>query len=160
MSYNNGLERKKFDLEQNKFRSEGFAAQMSREVIDEICKFDLAIHNSNRRYYEHTQPLILCGIDSGDMDNTKNLPLTKYESSLCIRDDASNFHSRFWWIEEIENTALSERIVTISKEELELLTLIVFDRYTQQEVAEMQGVNQSVISRKLRRIKKLLADVI
>lgn len=160
MSFNNGLERKKFNLVQKKCRCEYLAAQMSEESIGEMYEFDLALFNSNRRYCEHTQPLISSGVDVGEEDNEKNLPFLKFEKSLSFRDDTSIYHSRYWWVQEIESPALSKWLNLISKEDLELLTMIVVDGYTQQEVAEIQGVNQSVVSRKLKRLKKFLMEVI
>ena len=53
MAWNNGLERKRFDEEQERLAAEYRAAGMTEEQIEQIQQFDLEAFNSKRRYYEH-----------------------------------------------------------------------------------------------------------
>ena len=55
MSFNNGLERKKFENTWKKLRMEYAAAGMSKADIEEMYQFDLDMFRSERRYAEHTQ---------------------------------------------------------------------------------------------------------
>lgn len=159
MSFNNGRERRKFILAQEKARCEYLAAGMTEKQANEMYKHDLAVFNSNRRFCEHTQPILTQKLECGQTEE-ESLLTFKFGKALSVKDDVSSHHSRYWWVQEIESSALSKGLNLLSVEDLELLTLIAFDGYTQQEVAKIQGVNQSVISRKLSRIKKSLMDVI
>lgn len=59
-------------------------------------------------------------------------------------------------MDEIGSEALSAALQNLSTEDIELLTLYVFDGYSVTEIAAKQGVAQPTISKKLARIKKFL----
>ena len=60
MRWNNGYERKKFEKEQQKLAAQYRAVGMAEEATREMYAFDLEVFRSDRRFYEHTQPLICC----------------------------------------------------------------------------------------------------
>ena len=58
--WNNGYELNKLEKEQQKLAAQYRAASMTEEAIWEMYAFDLEVFRSDRRFYEHTQPLICC----------------------------------------------------------------------------------------------------
>ena len=86
MSYNHGLEEKKFKEQWQKTAEEYRKAGMTEKQIAEIYEFDREVFNSNRRYREKTVGLF---------DNSNSRTLTVY-------DDYST-NNRYGWIDEIED---------------------------------------------------------
>ena len=150
MSWNNGYERRKFEAWQKKQAEECRALGMSEEQIQAIYEFDLEQFNSERRYRMHTQPIQVQEFEENDADESDNTLLKEFFEELTCNIENSGYKSRYWWIEEIEDTKLAERIRLLSQDDLELLTKSVFDEYTQTELAEIYGIAQ----------KNHLADII
>ena len=87
-----------------------------------------------------------------------NALLNEFFDELTCTIETSGYKSKYWWVEEIENPKLAERIKILSKDDLELLTKSIVDEYTQTELAEIYGIAQKNISKKLKRIKKFLSE--
>ena len=68
--------------------------------------------------------------------------------------DEKDFQGRYAWIDTIEDAGLLKKLSRLSKQDLELLTLYAIEGCTQTEIALLLHLNQSVISRKINRIKK------
>ena len=158
MSWNNGYERRKFEAWQKKQAEEYRALGMSEEQIQAIYAFDLEQFNSERRYRMHTQPIHVQEFEENDADESDNTLLNEFFDELTCNIETSGYKSRYWWIEEIENPKLAERIKILSKDDLELLTKSIIDEYTQTELADIYGIAQKNISKKLKRIKKFLSE--
>ena len=62
----------------------------------------------------------------------------------------------YWWIEEIEDEELAYRVKCLSSDEIEMLTLLAFDGYTQAEAAKKMGIPYRTFKFKLRNIKNFL----
>lgn len=157
MSWNNGFERKKFEekwvRESAKYRELG----MSEADIAVIRSIEEDEYRSERRYRMHTQSFSLSdfGEDEEEEVDDKSVLFQKFMESITVIEEYRD-SSRLGWINEIETNSLVAKLQGLSNEDLELLTKIVFDGLTQQEVAEMLGISQQSISKKLKRIKKLL----
>lgn len=158
MSFNNGLERKKFEAAWKKLRVEYAAAGMGKAAIDAMYQFDVEMFNSERRYAEHTQgmPYQQCGDDGDVSGDDKSALLVKFFDSLAVMPKDTDETRRYGWMDEIGSEALSAALQNLSTEDIELLTLYVFDGYSVTEIAAKQGVAQPTISKKLARIKKFL----
>jgi len=52
---------------------------------------------------------------------------------------------RLWWIEEIDDSILAERLKALSEEDLALLTFCVIGGYSQLEVAKRQGGRATIL---------------
>ena len=61
---------------------------------------------------------------------------------------------RYGWIEKLENPALIRLVRNLSSEEIEILTMTM-EGYTQTEIGEFIGCNQSTIGRKIKRFSKI-----
>ena len=157
MSWNNGYERRKFEAWQKKQAEEYRSLGMSEEQIKEMYEFDLEQFKSERRYRMHTQPIHVQEFEENDADESDNTLLNEFFDELTCNIETSGYKSRYWWVEEIEDPKLAERIRLLSQDDLELLTKSVFDEYTQTELAEIYGIAQKNISKKLKRIKNFIS---
>lgn len=110
MSWNNAYERKKFEARQKKQSEEYRALGMTEEQIKEMYEFDLEQYKSDRRYHMHTQPFTSSDFDDGEDDESESTLLNKFFDELTVIIDSSSEHSRYWWIEEIEDEELAYRV--------------------------------------------------
>ena len=154
MAWNNGIERRKFEEEQEKFAAEYRAAGMTEEQIGQMYQFDLDEFNSRRRFCEHVQQFPENLLEESEDD--KSPLLEKFLGKLSGELSTGSFKDRYWWIEEIDDPSLSKEIKALPREDIELITLYVFEEFTQAEIAEILGVNQSTICRRLEAKKKIL----
>ena len=157
MAFYYAQEKKKFDGQWERLQNEYMAAGMSLEDIEAMRKFDLESFNSNRRFFNHTQTLRTseCGEDDCG-DDSKSVLLERFPETMSVTDDDSLFHSRYWWIEQLDTPELIQAAKSLSDEDKELLTLYAFDGYSQSEIAEFYGIAQKNVSKKISRIKKHL----
>ena len=63
------------------------------------------------------------------------------------------------WIDQIENPKVLEAIRHLTEEQLELLTLLVFEERDQGEIAEILGITQGAISQRFATIKKIFQRI-
>ena len=132
MAWINGLERKRFNEEQKRLAEQYRAAGMTEEQIEQMYQFDLVEFNSRRRFSEHTQQFSENAFEESDDD--KSPLLEKYLAQLSTSLDFSFAGDRYGWVEEIEKPELIKGIKALSKEDIELITLYVFDDLTQNEI--------------------------
>ena len=64
--------------------------------------------------------------------------------------------NRFRWIDEIDDAGLAERLKTLTPEEVELVTLYAYDRFTQEEIGRMLGISQMAVSKRIGKVRKKL----
>jgi DNA-directed RNA polymerase specialized sigma24 family protein len=114
--------------------------------------FDWEFFLSERRYRMHTQPLPAECITENDEDSMSGL-FKKFDS-LKVTFSESDFSGRYSWVDAIEDDAVADKLKNLKLVDLELLTLIVIDDLTQEEIALLQGCTQGNISLKLTRLKK------
>ena len=152
MSWNNGLNKAKFNQEQKEQKKKYQQFGMSDEQIQVMQQLDLEIFNSNRRYAEHTQPIIS---DETFESETKN-PLLKVFSESFSTEQALTFDYFSNWIDEIDNQILVEAIKTLSEEDKEILRLLAVYGYSHKEIGEQLHTSRQCITSKIRRIRKAL----
>ena len=157
MSWNDGYERRKFETRQKKQAEEYRALGMTDEQIQSIYEFDLEQYKSDRRYYSHTQSFIPADFDENEDDYEKLSIFDKFKDVLTASSDASESKSRYWWVEEIDDAELSKRVKLLRRDDIELITLYVYDGYTQDEIAQIYCCAKQNIQKKLCRIKKILS---
>lgn len=158
MGFNYGLEKRKFTEEWKKLYSEYKAAGMSEEDIQDIYAFDLNVFRKNRTEFQRTQPLSESSCDDGtEQGESMSALLKKFSSALSVCDKYS-FQSdpRFAWVDEMENDELYRKIISLPERDIDLLTLIAFEGYSQREVAEIRGIAPAAICKKISKLKKLL----
>ncbi len=153
MGFYYAAERKRFEKEWDKLRKEYEAAGMSLVSIQLLYEFDLEFFRSQRTYINHTQTMPDEYINEEQTDNSALF--RKFETSVSVFNE-SDIPGRYAWLDTIENQQLALALRQLTGEDLELLTLFAMDGFTQSEIATMLKCNQSVISRKLKRIKNFL----
>lgn len=149
MGFNYAAEKKRFDREWDKLRREYAEAGMETWAIQLMYEFDMDVFRSQRTYEIHTQPI------PDECDPVQYALFRKYVSSISAFDEEC-FMSRYAWVDTIDNPKLAHQLSKLSVEDLELLTLYAIEGFSQFEIAEKMLCAQSVISRKLKRIKIFL----
>ena len=126
----------------------------TEEQIEQMYQFDLVEFNSRRRFSEHTQQFSENAFEESDDD--KSPLLEKYLAQLSTSLDFSFAGDRYGWVEEIEKPELIKGIKALSKEDIELITLYVFDDLTQNEIGVRFGISQKAVSKRIEQIRKHL----
>ena len=159
MSWNDGYERKKFNARVKKEIAEYKAAGMTEEQITAIVSLDEDQYRSERRYHMHTQEFCESDFDDDDGgDNGKSSLYKKYMEQLTVTiDSEKDTSNRYSWRDEIDNRALSIKLSGLKSDDIELITLYVFDGLTHGEIAERYGCSEQNIQKKFQRIKKFLS---
>lgn len=157
MNFNYAYEKRKFDQEWLKLEREYKEAGMSDEDIQTMKAFDMEYFRLNRNTILHTCDLQ----DSEDIENNGNddfgnIDFKRIEYTTIKEQEKVEIHSRFWWLEEIDDSELVQKLKALSEYDLEFITKLVFDGYSQTELAEIYGIKQQNISKRLKKIKKLL----
>lgn len=130
----------------------------SPSPLADIYAFDLNVFRKNRTEFQRTQPLSESSCDDGtEQGESMSALLKKFSSALSVCDKYS-FQSdpRFAWVDEMENDELYRKIISLPKRDMDLLTLIAFEGYSQREVAEIRGIAPAAICKKIAKLKKLL----
>ena len=155
MSWNDAYERRKFKENQKKQAEEYRALGMTEEQIQAMYEFDLEQFRSDRRFYSHTQSLLPDTFDENE-DNDEKLSIFElFKNVFTTTIEEAECKSRYWWIEEINNSELYSIVIGLSNEQIELLTLIYVDRLSQSEVARIFNVSQAAISQRLKKINEI-----
>ena len=152
MSWNNGLNKAKFNQEQKELKKKYQQFGMSDEQIQIMQQLDIETFNSNRRYAEHTQSI---NCDESFDGETKN-PLLKVFSESFSTEQALTFDNYSNWIDKIDNPILVEAIKTLSEEDKEILKLLAVYGYSHKEIGEQLHTSRQCITSKIRRIRKML----
>jgi len=161
MSFNNGLERRKFEAVWKKQRVYYAAEGMSEAAIEEMYQFDLSVFNSDRRYAEHTQGMPSQQFDDdGDTAGEDNSALlVKFFGAFTVMPQETSGADRYGWIDEIDSPELADALRQLSVQDKELLTLKAMEGYSWSEIAKKQGVSSSAISQRVKRIKNFLKKI-
>lgn len=155
MSWNNGYRRKQFEEKQKKQAEEYRALGMTEEQIQAMYEFDLEQFKSDRNYYSHTQPLTASDFDEGKEDESESTLLLKFFDELTVTIDNCGEKSRYWWVEEINNSQLYKIVISLPKESVELLTLIYVDKLNQSEISKIFNISQAAISQRLKKLNEI-----
>lgn len=154
MGKNYAIERAKFERQQRQQAEQYRKLGMDEKQIQTMYEFDLATFRSDWRYEKHTQGFAASGFGDGTQDESKSALFEKFLTQLSVQPDA--WHSREWWVEEIENPRLARALKGLSKSDLEFITRIVIEKATQMELSEELGISQQAVSKKWRKMKKIL----
>ena len=154
MGKNYAIERAKFERQQRQQAELYRKLGRDEEQIQTMYEFDLATFRSDWRYEKHTQGFAASSFDDNTQDESKSALFEKFLAQLSVQPDDG--HSREWWVEEIENPQLALALKGLSKSDLEFITRIVIEKATQMELSEELGISQQAVSKKWRKMKKIL----
>lgn len=154
MGFNYAQEKRKFDKEWEKLHNEYEAAGMSEAAIAQMKAFDWGWFCSRRVYAKHNQPLP----DDMVSDEDGTAKLFRKFAGLSVTLENMETADRYGWLSEIGDEQLYHRLSLLNRMDLELLTLIVVDGYSQSEIARIWGCTPSAVSQRMKKIKKHLKD--
>ena len=149
MSFNNGNERRKLNAKWEQLRVQYREAEMSEEAIQAMYEFDLGVLNSERAYDANT--VAVCDGED-DVDARKASDLKQYEAAITVTDTYRETKSRFAWIGEIENERLLAALENLSEDDLKLLTLYVYEGYTESKISKVFSISQPAIHKRIEKI--------
>ncbi|NCC87635.1 MAG: hypothetical protein EOM05_07165 [Clostridia bacterium] len=146
---------KEFNRTQLKRRKEYETIGMTKQQIQKIEDFDKQQFARDIAYMRRTKSL---SENVGDFELESQNPLlySFLEQLSCEMDLLQT--SRYWWLEEIEDERLNKKLRKLSDDDLELLTLLIFDGFSQAEVAQQRKCSQRAISKKYIKLKLFLEN--
>lgn len=153
MGFNYAKEKLLFDKEWKTLKEQYIKEGMSKEAIEDLYDFDWSWFKMRRRYESHVQRLPEEDFDEQSIGNRTDL-FKKYTSLSTELDEY--FSGRYAWVDTLSNVKLVGKIKKLSFKELELLTLIAIEGYSQREIARKMNCSQNSISKKIIKIKKIL----
>lgn len=146
MGFNYAREIKKFKNKWERLRIEYRNAGMSEEAIGKIYEYDYSVFKKNRTYYRRRHSASFFMPD-------------KSSDLVSVTDDSSSYHSRYWWIDDIENPLILSYIKKLPPKDIELITLCIFEGYSQRKAAEIVGLAPSTVCYRLKKIKKIIKNI-
>ena len=143
LQFNNGKERLAFEKEWEEKRKFYSEQGMSESAIDELYEFDLAVHNSDRRFKEHNSYI-------------EEIPELEIPNNSMELD---KYGSRHWWVNELNNPRLAYTVSHLSKLDIEILTMYAMERYSENEISKRLNVSQTGVSYRIKIFTELLGDL-
>ena len=74
---------------------------------------------------------------------------------MSVTIEQSEAKSRYWWIEEIDDPELAKQIKALDKEDIELITLHVFENFTQEEIGKEFGISQRAAGKRIEKLRNI-----
>lgn len=178
-----GSMRKAMEKEHSKMAVICRREQKSEEMIEQMHDMLLHILNRDRAYRTHTQPYECYDSASksrnghggdkriqskkwleneGDdiIDEGRSPLLKKFQAQLSVTQAEICKWSRMSWIEDLDTDEVILWVKSQSEKNIELLTLVIVDGFKQTEVAEMWGVSDTAISKRMKKIRMSLEKVL
>jgi len=140
MAYNHAKAENEFLAMWKKKSAEYREAGMDEDSISEMYKLEREIFLSERREEEHRAEF----------------------SDISFYDTFSeeDFSGRYAWVDTLDNPKLAKAVKRLKRDDLNLLTMITIERYTQKEAAEILKVKPQTVNEKYTRIKIFLKKVL
>ena len=156
MSFNKGLELKKFEAHWEKLRVEYAAAGMAEDAIQKMYDYDRQQFNSERTFVERTQEFTAPAYESSEEEAS---PLMlRYQEAITTKDTYHETKSKCAWIGEIEDERLLSALENLSDSDLELITLYAYEGYDTVEISKAFGTTKQNISKKIQRITNFIKN--
>ena len=156
MGFNYGLEKKNFDRQWAIMRKQYEDAGMSIEVIQAMYDYDWSVFNANRSYQNHTQEMAAPSFEQSE--ESYSPLMNKYQEAVSVTDTYHETKSRFTWIGEIEDENLLSALEKLSDDDLEILTLYIYEGYSTVELSKVYGITHQNISKRIIKITNFLKN--
>ena len=157
MSFNYGLEKKNFERQWAMLRQQYESAGMSSKAIQAMYDYDLSVFNAARSYQNHTQEIATPSFEQNE--EAYSQLMNKYQEAISVTEHYCETRSRFTWIGEIENERLLSALESLSELDLKILTLYVYDGYTESEIARALESKRITIHKRIERITMFLKKI-
>ena len=153
MKFNYQSEKIKYIRTWEKLEAEYRRAGMNEASIKAMKAFDWEMFKQERIFCIHNQYLD----DREVADCGENSLCKRFTDRLSCSDEEEYFaNERYDWIEKLESENLARKIKSMSKADIELLTMYIEKKKTHAEIAKILGVDRTVITRRIGRIKNFL----
>ena len=156
MGFNYGLEKKNFDSQWAVTRKQYEDAGMSSEAIQAMYDYDWSVFNATRAYQNHTQEIAAPSFEQSE--ESYSPLMNKYQGAISVTDHYCETNSRFAWIGEIKDENLLSALEKLSDEDLELLTLYIYEGYSTVELSKAYGIAHQNISKRIIKITNFLKN--
>ena len=156
MGFNYGLEKKNFDRQWAIMRKQYEDAGMSIEVIQAMYEYDWSVFNAARSYQNHTQEITAPSFEQGE--ESYSPLMNKYQEAISVTEHYRETKSRFTWIGEIEDENLLSALEKLSDDDLEILTLYIYEGYNTVELSKAYGIAHQNISKRIIKITNFLKN--
>ena len=156
MGFNYGLEKKNFDSQWAVTRKQYEDAGMSSEAIQAMYDYDWSVFNANRSYQNHTQEMAAPSFEQSE--ESYSPLMNKYQEAISVTDTYHETKSRFAWIGEIEDENLLSALEKLSDDDLEILTLYIYEGYSTVELSKVYGIAHQNISKRIIKITNFLKN--
>lgn len=156
MGFNYGLEKKNFDSQWAMTRKQYEDAGMSSEAIQAMYDYDWSVFNANRSYQNHTQEIAAPSFEQSE--ESYSPLMNKYQEAISVTDTYHETKSRFAWIGEIEDENLLSALEKLSDDDLEILTLYIYEGYSTVELSKVYGIAHQNISKRIVKITNSLKN--
>ena len=156
MGFNYGLEKKNFDSQWAVTRKQYEDAGMSNEAIQAMYDYDWSVFNANRSYQNHTQEMAAPSFEQSE--ESYSPLMNKYQEAVSVTDTYHETKSRFAWIGEIEDENLLSALEKLSDDDLEILTLYIYEGYSTVELSKAYGIAHQNISKRIIKITNFLKN--
>ena len=156
MGFNYGLEKKNFDSQWAVTRKQYEDAGMSSEAIQAMYDYDWSVFNATRAYQNHTQEMAAPSFEQSE--ESYSPLMDKYREAISVTDTYHETKSRFAWIGEIEDEHLLSALEKLSDEDLELLTLYIYEGYSTVELSKAYSIAHQNISKRIIKITNFLKN--
>ena len=156
MGFNYGLEKKNFDSQWAVTRKQYEDAGMSGEAIQAMYDYDWSVFNATRAYQNHTQEIAAPSFEQGE--EAYSPLMNKYQEAISVTEHYRETKSRFTWIGEIEDEHLLSALEKLSDDDLEILTLYIYEGYSTVELSKVYGIAHQNISKRIIKITNFLKN--
>ena len=141
MAYNHGREERKWRIwkenEEKLLRECG----VDESTIEEIRTYDRAEFNSNRRFYRWTNDV------------------AEYLEGMADAEPQAEVKTVSDLLNEIENETLYQILITVDRRTLRIL-LLKMQGYSTREIAEMTGLTEKAVYKRLERLRKKIEPIV
>ena len=158
MEFNYAAEKKKFDEEWAENAKLYAEHGMSPYSIQQMYEYDWNWFKARRIEALHTQNFIDPTEHNEGETGPESPMLEKFLSQFTSEHDTFGSHSRYWWMEELENPCLIYGVSLLTSEDKEILTLAIIERCTAREIGKRMDIPWRTIARKLERIFSLFRE--
>ena len=154
MGFHYGLEKRKFDKRWAVFQAECTTAGMSEADIQEMYDFDWAEFKRERVFRTHNQSLCGGTFAAGDDAEEGQSPLfAKFFDQLSVWQDGISAWGRHDWIEDIDTPELALHLKSLPQRDIEMLTYLMVDGFTQTETARELGISRTTVAKRIAHIR-------
>ena len=153
MGWNNGNETICFEKKQKKQAEEYRKLGMTEEQIQTMYEFDMEQYHIERREMMHTQPILPFDFDENEDDEEKLSLYRKYLEQFSTTIESDVNEDNWNWKDDISNPAVLKAIKKLKPKEQAVLRIWAEGELTQEEIATMFQINQSTVSRVIKKFK-------